>query len=76
MALLQKIWNLWQRFGRFIGNLVGRVILSIFYFTIMLPFSLGATLLGDMLKIKQKDQPYWVPRQPLSDSLEQARRQF
>ncbi len=76
MNVLQKIWQAWQKFGRFVGNLVGRIILSIFYFTIMLPFGLGVTLFGDALKLKEKTSRHWILRAPVTDGLDQASRQF
>lgn len=76
MDFLKKIWQGWQAFGRFLGNVIGRVILSVFYFTIMLPFSLGVTLFGDALKLKEKRQTFWLNRQTPPISLEAVRRQF
>jgi len=76
MDILKKIWRGWSAFGHFVGNLVGRIVLSVFYFTIMLPFSLGVTLFGDALKLKEKRQTFWLNRQTPPASLEEARRQF
>ncbi len=76
MNSLKKIWQGWLAFGRFLGNLVGRIVLSVFYFTIMLPFSLGVTLFGDALKLKEKRRAFWLNRQTPPTSLEEARRQF
>ena len=53
MGLLKKFWRGWMRFGHFMGDIVGRVVLTIFYFTIMLPFSVIVTLFCDPLDMKQ-----------------------
>jgi len=76
MDALQKFWKAWQRFGKFIGDIVGRVVLSVFYFTILLPFGIGATFFGDTLGLKKKPSANWEDRETPSATLETARRQF
>lgn len=73
MQLLRQAWELWKRFGLFMGNLFGRVILTLFYFTVYLPFGLGVRLFGDPLKIKNA-RPAWQERTINGDDLDQARR--
>ena len=41
MTFLRRFWEGWKRFGQAIGDFLARVILSIFYFAIFLPFGLG-----------------------------------
>jgi hypothetical protein len=48
------IWNAWKKVGEFIGNLVGRVFLMLFYITVVLPFGLALRLFGDPLRIGSK----------------------
>ncbi len=76
MDALKKFWHGWQRFGRFIGNMVGRVILSLFYFTILAPFGLGATLFSDTLGLKKASGSHWKTRTTPAPNLDDARRQF
>ncbi len=77
MGLLNKFWRGWMRFGHFMGDVVGRVVLTIFYFTIMLPFSFIVTLFSDPLDMKHKDKaPAWQARATGDRNLEEARRQF
>ena len=77
MELLKKFWRGWLRFGHFMGDIVGRVVLTIFYFTIMLPFSIGVTLFSDPLDMKHRDKaPAWHARTTGDRTLEEARRQF
>ena len=33
MSIFSKIWKGWKRFGQIIGDLIGRLVLSVFYFT-------------------------------------------
>ena len=76
MSFLKKILAGWKRFGHFMGDLLARVVLTIFYFTIMLPFSLLTTLFGDPLNIRSKSKPDWLKRETGDRTLTEARRQF
>jgi len=76
MEILKKFWSGWMRFGHFMGDIVGRVVLTIFYFTIMLPFSLIVTLFSDPLDMKKDKAPAWHARTTGDRTLDDARRQF
>ena len=77
MSLLRKLWQAWRRFGQFLGDILARVVLTIFYFTVFAPFGLGVTMLSDPLCIRGAgSQPMWLPRQTGDRSLDDARRQF
>ena len=76
MELLKKLWEGWKAFGRFLGNFVARVVLSIFYFTVFLPFGLGVTLFGDPLAIKTSSGSFWRPRKTNDQTFEDLTRQF
>jgi hypothetical protein len=73
-SYIQRAWTLWKRFGHFMGDIVGRVVLTIFYFTIFLPFGIGVRLLSDHLDTKQEKQPSWQSRPPVEATMENARR--
>jgi hypothetical protein len=75
MELLKKIWHGWLRFGLFIGNLFGRIILTILYFTIVLPFGILTSLAMDPLNIKHP-APVWVERTTRDRTIDDARRSF
>ena len=77
MGILKKFWSGWLRFGHFMGDIVARVVMTLFYFTILLPFGVIVTLFSDPLDLKHKDkQPAWHPRTTGDRTLEEARRQF
>jgi hypothetical protein len=78
MAFLRKLWAAWLRFGQFLGDILARVVLTLFYFSVFVPFGLGVTLLSDPLRTRQKGTQAWLPRQTQDDasSLADARRQF
>jgi len=76
MTVLRKLWEGWKAFGRFLGNLVARVVLSIFYFTVFVPFGLGVRWLSDPLQLKTSPDSLWRPRATTVETLAEAERQF
>ena len=76
MRGLRKLWEGWKAFGRFLGNLVARVVLSVFYFTIFAPYGLGVRWLSDPLQIKTRPKSLWRPRSTTDPTLAEAVRQF
>ena len=76
MESLKKIWQIWKRFGQFIGDLIGRIILTLFYFTIFAPFGLGVRLWGDPLQIRKNLSAKWLVRNDRELTLEDTRRLF
>jgi hypothetical protein len=76
MSVLKKIWEGWKAFGRFMGNQVARVALSIFYFTLFAPFGLGVRWWGDPLNIKASSSELWKPRETTDKTVQDAERQF
>ena len=77
--MLRKIWHAWKRFGQFMGDILARVVLTAFYFTIFLPFGVVVTLLSDPLRLRQaatESAPMWMIRETGDQNLDEARRQF
>ena len=73
---LEKLWEGWKAFGQFIGNLLARVVLSIFYFTIFVPFGIGVRIFSDPLHIKNTPPSLWRERSTGDQKLEEVMRQF
>lgn len=77
MQLLRSIWETWKRIGRIIGDFIGRIVLTIFYFTIFAPFGLGVRLLSDPLRLKPEGNPtQWLTRKTWDRTVEDAQKQF
>jgi hypothetical protein len=74
MIVLRRIWTTWKRVGQFIGDTIARVVLTIFYFTVFVPFGLGVRLFGDPLGIRGKPGAAWLERSPRGDDTAGARR--
>ena len=77
MKHLQLIWQKWKKYGQLIGDFIARIILSLFYFTLFVPFALGLRLFGDPLGAKNNpDESLWLDREIDDITIETARRQF
>ena len=74
---LQIIWSIWKKFGEAIGDFVARLVLTAFYFTVLIPFGIGVQMFGDPLKLKRTTSDVrWQLRGKVEVSLDSFRRQF
>lgn len=71
---LQAVWKAWKRLAHKIGNFQARVLLTIIYATVVLPFGLMVRLFSDTLQIKQRPTT-WIDRTPEVHDLDWARKQ-
>jgi hypothetical protein len=74
---VRAAWNVgWERFSlitKVIGEVNSKVILTVLYFTIFVPFGLISRLTSDPLDFKGK--PAWVERKPVPSDLTSAKLQ-
>ncbi|MCX6578289.1 MAG: hypothetical protein NTV82_18110 [Candidatus Aminicenantes bacterium] len=75
MSPLKQYWKKWKAFGRKAGDLLGRLLMTVFYFTLAAPFGLIVRFFGDPLKLKRR-QPRWEPRPKEETDLKRAREGF
>src|SRR5579859_398576 len=73
-SLYKRAWQGWKDLAHKIGNFQARVILSIFYGVLVLPFGLAARLFSDPLRIKKKPEQ-WLDHPDEAYDLEWARKQ-
>ncbi len=67
---------MWARFkiiGAIVGDVQGRVIVTAFYYTVLAPFAIGSRLTSDPLRLRAAGS--WLPREPVSSGLDDARQQ-
>lgn len=74
--MLKRFWEGWKRFGHWMGDMIARVVLTVFYFTIFMPFGLGVRLFSDPLMIKSRPADLWLARSTRDKTIEDTRRQF
>jgi hypothetical protein len=73
--ILHTAWDRWQIIARINGDYLARLLVNLFYFTIMVPFALGIKLLTDPLALRNP-VAHWLDRKPVGSTLEDARSQF
>ena len=73
--MLRTIWNKWKVVGAFLGNVVARVVLTLFYFTIFAPFGLATRLTSDRLHLRGDAGGHWQRRTTAAVSIDAARGQ-
>jgi len=77
--MLRTLWTKWKAFAHALGTFQARVLLSVFYVVILMPFALITTLFRDPLKIKARGPvgSFWTERSSEKDStFEEAGRQY
>lgn len=75
MKALRRVWEGWKEIAAYIGDFQSRLLLTVFYFTIALPFGL-ITRLVDPLELRWSRAAGWTTRRTMSEDLQAARRQF
>ncbi|TDJ08049.1 MAG: hypothetical protein E2O67_01620 [Deltaproteobacteria bacterium] len=78
LPVYKRIWEWWKPVAQKIGNFQARVILTVFYFTMFMPFAILVKLFTDPLRIKPKTKKGWIERkdEQVDDLLARARKQF
>jgi hypothetical protein len=76
LTFISDFWTGWKAFGQFMGDWLARVVLTIFYFTVLVPFGIGVRLFGDPLHIKTHPSEFWQKRTTGDQELQEVRRQF
>ena len=74
--MLKRLWSGWQRFGRWMGDQVARVFLTVFYFTLMLPYGLLVRLSQDPLDLRKETVVNWTARETKDQTLSDAERLY
>jgi hypothetical protein len=72
---IRRLWEGWKRVSRAIGNFQARVLLTIFYVVLILPFGLAVRLFADPLRIRRLSDK-WIDRDADAIDIAAARRQW
>jgi len=59
--MLKRFWEAWKRLAHRIGDFQARVILTVLYAVLVLPFGLVVRLFGDPLRIRRRPAE-WLDR--------------
>jgi hypothetical protein len=71
---IKRGWHAWTRLAHKIGNFQARVLLTILYGVVVLPFGLVVRWFGDPLRIKQRPVS-WLDHPKESYDMNWAKRQ-
>ena len=71
---LRRIWRTWTHLVHIVGNFQARVLLTIVYAVIVLPFGLAMRLFSDPLRTKKRPIE-WLDHPEEAQDLEWAHRQ-
>ena len=74
-TVLGRAWQSWKSFGHAMADFQGRVLLTLCYFTLVLPLAIGVTRFKDPLGLRRTRTPTWHERPPAPVTLDGARRQ-
>jgi hypothetical protein len=72
---LKRLWTAWKRIAHLIGDFQARILLTLIYFVVVLPFGVVVRWGGDPLRIKRRPA-MWVGRSSGPSNMEWARRQW
>lgn len=75
MTTLKRVWEGWKRVSRAIGNFQARVLLTILYATVVLPFGVCVRLFSDSLRVKRRPTT-WLDHPPEAIDMDWARRNW
>jgi len=75
MKTLKRIWAAWKQIAQKIGNFQARVLLTVIYSVLILPFGLAVRLFSDPLRIKRRPEA-WLDHGDDPSTMEWARRQW
>ncbi len=74
--IIDLAWDRFRIITTIIGDVQGRLIASLFYFTILVPFGLASRIFSDPLGIKRTSTTTsWLDRPAIAEELEAAKRQ-
>ncbi len=71
---LKNLWQGWKKIAHAIGNLQARILLTILYSVLILPFGLAVRAFSDSLRTKHRPDR-WLDHPPIPNALDEARRQ-
>lgn len=72
---LRRLWAWWLRTAEVIGNFQSRVVLTVFYAVIVMPFGICVRLFSDRLRLRGSRSSGWTPIQSRVTTVEQLKQQ-
>jgi hypothetical protein len=77
MGLARAAWHAWKARAHDIGEFQSRVLLTVFYFTVLVPFALLTRLFSDPLRLRRgTPDTAWCECAARDSGIDATRRQF
>lgn len=77
MKTVKLLWERWKIIAHKIGDFQARLLLSVFYFTVLVPFAVGVKVFSDPLPLHGATAGSWLDRpEAEGNTATVARRQF
>jgi hypothetical protein len=73
-GLRAKISGRWKKIGHAIGNFQARILLTVIYSVLILPFGAAVRFFADSFHTKKRPEK-WFEHPPIPNTLDEARRQ-
>jgi hypothetical protein len=70
----KRLWAGWKKIAHAIGNFQARILLTVIYAVLLLPFGLMVRAFSDSLHIKQRPEK-WLAHPGVPKGMEEARQQ-
>lgn len=71
--IVREVWDRFQIIGRIVGDYAARFTATVFYYVLLVPFALIAKQIDPLGE--RAGQAMWQPRDPVGNSLDEARSQ-
>lgn len=71
---VKRFWAAWKKIAHAIGNFQARVLLTVIYAVLLLPFGLAVRAFSDSLHMKKRPEK-WLEHPGVPKSMEEARQQ-
>ena len=75
LRILSIIWRRWLKIAERLGNIQLAILLSLIYWTMILLVAIPSKALSDPLALHNTNRPRWIRRGPVSDAMENLRKQ-
>ena len=73
--MLKRVWQTWKQVAHAVGTFQARILLTVFYAVLVLPFGIVARLFSDPLRIKRPGPRQWLEHPDETHDLQWAKRQ-
>lgn len=71
--LIHVAWRRFNIISGVVSDTSARVVATLFYFTVLVPFGIGSVIFSDPMRVREG--AVWVEREPVPTDIDSARQQ-